>query len=65
MENKKLLRSAKSNEKTMDSLMAEMVLDTALLNFRKVKIQQKIDQALAEKNKREFMRLTEELKSIS
>jgi uncharacterized protein YpiB (UPF0302 family) len=48
-----------------DSLVAEMVLEKALLKFRKEKIQQQIDQALSEKNKEEFMRLTEKLKAIS
>ncbi|KKK39726.1 phosphoesterase [Mesobacillus campisalis] len=48
-----------------DSLVAEMVLEKALLKFRKEKIQQQIDQALSEKNKEEFMRLTEKLKTIS
>nr|WP_256218377.1 IDEAL domain-containing protein [Bacillus sp. MUM 116] len=42
-----------------------MVLDKALLDFQKEKIQQKIDQSLRDKNKIEFLRLTEELKKIS
>jgi uncharacterized protein YpiB (UPF0302 family) len=61
---KKLLNSPKSKENVIDSLMAEMVLDQALLKFRKEKIQQKIDQSLLEKNKSEFLRLTEELKKV-
>jgi uncharacterized protein YpiB (UPF0302 family) len=48
-----------------DSLVAEMVLEKALLKFRKEKIQLQIDQALLERNKEEFVRLTEELKKIS
>ncbi|WP_053362845.1 IDEAL domain-containing protein [Bacillus sp. FJAT-27251] len=48
-----------------DSLVAEMVLERALLKFRKEKIQLQIDQALIKKNKEEFLRLTEELKKIS
>lgn len=62
---KKLLNSPKSKENVIDSLMAEMVLDQALLKFRKEKIQQKIDQSLLEKNKSEFLRLTEELKKVN
>jgi uncharacterized protein YpiB (UPF0302 family) len=61
---KKLLNSPKSKENVIDSLMAEMVLDQALLKFRKEKIQQKIDQSLLDKNKSEFLRLTEELKKV-
>jgi uncharacterized protein YpiB (UPF0302 family) len=61
---KKLLNSPKSKENVIDSLLAEMVLDQALLTFRKEKIQQKIDQSLLDKNKSEFMRLTEELKKV-
>ncbi|WP_404332443.1 IDEAL domain-containing protein [Mesobacillus maritimus] len=62
---KKLLNSPKSKENVIDSLMAEMVLDQALLKFRKEKIQQKIDQSLLDKNKSEFLRLTEELKKVN
>ncbi|MBY0098063.1 IDEAL domain-containing protein [Mesobacillus maritimus] len=61
---KKLLNSPKSEVNVIDSLMAEMVLDQALLTFRKKKIQQKIDQSLLDKNKSEFLRLTEELKKV-
>jgi len=61
---KKLLNSPKAKANVIDSLMAEMVLDQALLKFRKEKIQQKIDQSLLEKNKSEFLRLTEELKKV-
>ncbi|MCP3740735.1 IDEAL domain-containing protein [Rossellomorea sp. BNER] len=61
---KKLLNSPQ-HEVIMDSLFAEMVLDKALFKFRKEKIQQKIDQSLRDRNKKEFLRLTEELKNIS
>lgn len=62
---KKLLNSPKPKVNVIDSLFAEMVLDTALLKFRKEQIRQKIDQSLHDKNKNEFLRLTEELKNIS
>ncbi|WP_227551777.1 IDEAL domain-containing protein [Metabacillus sediminilitoris] len=42
-----------------------MVLDKALLDFRKEKIQQKINQSLRDRNKREFLLLTEELMNVS
>ncbi|MBR8644784.1 IDEAL domain-containing protein [[Brevibacterium] frigoritolerans] len=48
-----------------DSEFAEMVLNKALLNFRKEQIRKEIDQSLQGYNKEEFLRLTEELKNIS
>lgn len=60
-----LLNSPQSEGTGMDALLAEMVLEKALLDFRKEKIHQKIDQALRDNNKIEFLKLTEELKKIS
>ncbi|MFF2501115.1 IDEAL domain-containing protein [Peribacillus sp. NPDC058075] len=45
--------------------IAEMVLKRALIDYRKVQIEKKIDDSLKNRNKEEFMRLTDELKSIS
>ncbi|MFP3360338.1 IDEAL domain-containing protein, partial [Planococcus sp. SIMBA_143] len=59
---KYLLNSPQSDVNHMDSLFAEMILDEALLTFRKEQIAQGIDQALHKRNKEEFLRLTEELK---
>ncbi|KPL60321.1 IDEAL domain-containing protein [Rossellomorea vietnamensis] len=61
---KYLLNSPQSDVNHMDSLFAEMILDEALLTFRKEQIAQGIDQALSKRNKKEFLRLTEELKEI-
>ncbi|MCA1065769.1 IDEAL domain-containing protein [Rossellomorea sp. AcN35-11] len=61
---KYLLNSPQSDVNHMDSLFAEMILDEALLKFRKEQIAQDIDQALHNRNKEEFLRLTEELKLI-
>ncbi|CAN7510422.1 IDEAL domain-containing protein [Rossellomorea sp. LjRoot5] len=61
---KYLLNSPQSDVNHMDSLFAEMILDEALLTFRKKQIAQDIDQALCNRNKKEFLRLTEELKEI-
>ena len=60
-----LLNYPQSEINKKDSKMAEMILEKALLDFRKKTIQQKIDQSLLDKNKNEFLRLTEELKSLS
>jgi len=49
----------------MDSLFAEIVLDNALIDFRRDKIRKEIDQSLVERNKEVFLKLTEELKKIS
>ena len=46
----------------MDSLFAEMFLDKALRDFQIEKIQKEIDQSLSERNKKNFLRLTDELK---
>ena len=62
---KNLLNSPQIEVNVMDSLFAEMVLDKALRDFRKEKIQMKIDLSLRDKNKAEFLRLTEELKKVS
>jgi uncharacterized protein YpiB (UPF0302 family) len=62
---KNLLNSPQPEVNVIDSLFAEMVLDQALLDFRKEKIQQKIEESLRDRNKREFLRLAKELKNIS
>ncbi|MBT2701127.1 IDEAL domain-containing protein [Bacillus sp. ISL-40] len=62
---KNLLNSPQTEVNVMDSLIAEMVLDKSLRDFRKEKIQKKIDLSLRDKNKAEFLRLTEELKKVS
>ncbi|MGG2065663.1 IDEAL domain-containing protein [Bacillus sp. S14(2024)] len=56
---------AQSEVNVMDSLFAEMVLDKAIHDFRKEQIQKEIERSLQNRNKEEFLRLTEELKSIS
>jgi uncharacterized protein YpiB (UPF0302 family) len=61
----KLLYLPEPDVNVVDSYVAEMVLKEAQLNFRKNEIQQKIDQSLLDKDKSEFLRLTEELKAVS
>ncbi|MBI0580458.1 MULTISPECIES: IDEAL domain-containing protein [Bacillaceae] len=62
---KKLLNSPQQSNEEMDSKIAEMVLNNALLEFRKAKIREEIDYSLQERNKEKFLKLTEELKKIS
>lgn len=47
------------------SEFAEMVLNKALLDFRKEQLREEIDRSLQNQNREEFLRLTEELKNIS
>ncbi len=63
---KNLLNTPPETEvNVMDSEFAEMFLDAVLLNFRKEQIRKEINRSLDERNKEEFMRLTDKLKNIS
>jgi uncharacterized protein YpiB (UPF0302 family) len=63
----KFLRSASKQPKidteTVNSLYVEMVLDKVSRDYRKDQILKAIDCSLKDRNKQEFLRLTEELKS--
>jgi uncharacterized protein YpiB (UPF0302 family) len=48
-----------------DSLIAEMVLEKSLRNFRIEQIKKEIDISLAERNKAKFLRLVKELQSLT
>lgn len=48
----------------LPSIYAELMLDKALRNFQIEQIQKEIDRSLQSRNKKEFLRLTEELKII-
>lgn len=62
---KKLLNSPQHSDENEDSVVAEMFLNNALLEFKKEKIRKEIDQTLQDGNKELFLKLTEELKKIS
>lgn len=62
---KKLLNAPQQEVSVMDSLVAEMVLDKAILDFQKRQIQKEIDQSLQDGNKEAFLELSEKLKRIS
>ncbi|HWJ79819.1 MAG TPA: IDEAL domain-containing protein [Niallia sp.] len=63
---KYLLNAPKQSvENVVDSLLAEMVLEKALYNFRKDALKKQIDQSLMERNKELFFKLTEELNQLS
>ncbi|RAS78088.1 IDEAL domain-containing protein [Priestia endophytica] len=48
-----------------DEVVAELFLNQVVKDFKKIKILKEIDQALKNKDKETFLRLTEELKSVS
>ncbi|MCQ6278806.1 IDEAL domain-containing protein [Bacillus sp. EB600] len=62
---KNLKNLPQPSDENMDALFAEMVLDNALIDFRKEKIRKEIDRSLQERNKEVFLKLTAELKEIS
>ncbi len=62
---KKLLNTPQHADEYSDSLVAEMFLKSALLEFKREKILKEIDQTLQDGNKELFLKLTEELKKIS
>ncbi|WP_248278450.1 IDEAL domain-containing protein [Bacillus sp. DNRA2] len=48
-----------------DSLIAEMLLEKSLIDFRIQQLKKEIDYSLVQGNKEEFLKLTDELKRIS
>jgi uncharacterized protein YpiB (UPF0302 family) len=63
----KFLRSTSQQPKidteAINSLYVEMVLDKVSRDYRKNQILKEIDRSLKDRNKQEFLRLTDELKS--
>lgn len=53
-----------TNNQMVSGLLSEMVIDEQMRQYRKRTLYQEIDDALAEKNKEVFLRLTDELKEI-
>ncbi|MBT2258769.1 IDEAL domain-containing protein [Priestia megaterium] len=48
-----------------DEMLAELFLNHTMNDFKRSKILKEIDQSLKNKDKQAFLRLTEELKSLS
>ncbi|WP_455920302.1 IDEAL domain-containing protein [Priestia megaterium] len=65
MENNTLKGMDRVDQNLRDEMLAELFLDQMMNNFKKSKILEEIDQSLKNKNKEAFLRLTEELKSVS
>ncbi|MGM0924112.1 MAG: IDEAL domain-containing protein [Bacillota bacterium] len=54
------------SETTMsDDIVAELLLEQILWDYKKIQILEKIDQSLQERDKEGFLRLTEVLKSVT
>ncbi len=51
--------------KISDEILTELFLAQIMNDFKKSKILKKIDQSLQNRDKEAFLRLTEELKSVS
>lgn len=65
MEEELLNESPETEVTVMYSDFADIVLNKALLDFQKEQLRKEIDRSLQNRNKEEFLRLTEELNSIS
>ncbi|TKC19430.1 IDEAL domain-containing protein [Robertmurraya kyonggiensis] len=63
--NKDLLKLPEPTVAEQLSVLAEQILNESLLEYRKEKLREEIDQSLQERNKDEFLRLSSELNSIS
>jgi uncharacterized protein YpiB (UPF0302 family) len=62
---KRLLNSPQQTDENNDSVIAEMFLNHALIEFRRNVLRKEIDRSLQERNEKAFLELSEELKKIS
>jgi uncharacterized protein YpiB (UPF0302 family) len=62
---KRLLNSPQQTDENNDTVIAEMFLNHALIEFRREVLRKEIDLSLQERNKEAFLKLSEELKKIS
>ncbi|MDY0944061.1 IDEAL domain-containing protein [Priestia megaterium] len=65
MENNALNEMDRIDPNLRDEILAELFLDRMMNDFKRGKILKEIDQSLKNKDKEAFLRLTEELKSVS
>ena len=65
MENNTLNEMDRVDPNLRDEMLAELFLDQMMNDFKKSKILEKIDYSLKNKDKKAFLLLTEELKSLS
>ena len=65
MENNVLNGMERVDPNLRDEMLAELFLDQMMNDFKRSKILEEIDNSLKNKDKEAFLRLTEELKSVS
>ncbi|MGC9934484.1 IDEAL domain-containing protein [Priestia aryabhattai] len=65
MENNALNEMDRVDPNLRDEMLAELFLDQMVSDFKRSKILERIDHSLKNKDKEAFLRLTEELKSVS
>ncbi|MEB2292238.1 IDEAL domain-containing protein [Priestia megaterium] len=65
MENNVLNGMDRVDPSLRDEMLAELFLNQVLNDFKRSKILEKVDQSLKNEDKEAFLRLTEELKSVS
>ncbi|MGG0339918.1 IDEAL domain-containing protein [Priestia megaterium] len=65
MENNVLNGMDRVDPSLRDEMLAELSLNQVLNDFKRSKILEKVDQSLKNEDKEAFLRLTEELKSVS
>ncbi|MBE5102299.1 IDEAL domain-containing protein [Priestia aryabhattai] len=65
MENNVLNGMDRIDPSLRDEMLAELFLNQVMSDFKRSKILEKVDQSLKNKDKEAFLRLTEELKSVS
>ncbi|MBU8690633.1 IDEAL domain-containing protein [Priestia megaterium] len=65
MENNVLNGMDRVDPNLRDEMLAELFLNQVMNDFKRSKILEKVDQSLKNKDKEAFLRLTEELKSVS
>ncbi|WP_144646993.1 IDEAL domain-containing protein [Priestia megaterium] len=65
MENNVLNGMDRVDPNLRDEMLAELFLNQVMNDFKRNKILEKVDYSLKNKDKEAFLRLTEELKSVS
>ncbi|OLO25348.1 phosphoesterase [Priestia megaterium] len=65
MENNVLNGMDRVDPSLRDEMLAELFLNQVMNDFKRSKVLEKVDQSLKNKDKEAFLRLTEELKSVS
>ncbi|MEO2223032.1 IDEAL domain-containing protein [Priestia megaterium] len=64
MENNALNEMNRVDSNLRDEMLAEQFLDQMMNDFKRSKILEEIDQSLRNKDKKDFLRLTEKFKPI-